>query len=56
MNNSRSFYLHFFFNSVGKHVKSVGGRDRLICGINDSNLRERLLRVADLDTVCVIKL
>ena len=24
-------------------------RDRLICGINDSNLRERLLRVADLD-------
>jgi hypothetical protein len=23
--------------------------DRLICGINDSNLRERLLRVADLD-------
>ena len=24
-------------------------RDRFICGINDSNLRERLLRVADLD-------
>jgi hypothetical protein len=24
-------------------------RDRLICGINDSNLRKRLLRVADLD-------
>jgi hypothetical protein len=24
-------------------------RDRMICGINDSNLRERLLRVADLD-------
>jgi hypothetical protein len=24
-------------------------RDRLICGINDSNLREKLLRVADLD-------
>lgn len=24
-------------------------RDRLICGISDSNLRERLLRVADLD-------
>jgi hypothetical protein len=26
MNNSRYFFLHFFFKSVGKHLKSVGGR------------------------------
>jgi hypothetical protein len=26
MNNSRKYFLHFFLKSVGKHLKSVGGR------------------------------